>query len=138
MTRRRPSRSAAVSAATVFVLGTAACDTSTSEPAGAMYAYAEVQAIENPTTRAVSTKPFVAFFRANNVGFPNSATVTDQCGIAQVADDRPDPNIPAGFAYLEAGSPVMLTLAGPPRSLPRPQPEPRPPSCLAAPSCSSP
>ena len=117
MTRRRRSSTLASSAA--LVLGAAACDTSTTEPQGATYAYAEVQAIENPTTRALTTKPFIAFFRASNVGFPNSANVSDQCGVANVADDTPDPNIPGGFSYLEGGSPVTLTLAGPPRTLAR-------------------
>ena len=114
---RRPG--AYAPALVLLALASAACNTDVTEPEGPTWAYAELQAVESPTTRVVSTRPFAAFFRAANVRFPDSRTVVDQCVASSSGANAPDPNIPAAFRYMEAGPSVTLTLGTATRTLER-------------------
>lgn len=109
--------------ATLLLGVLAACNTDVTPPEARTFAYAEVQAVEDPETGEVSTRPFIALFKAANVSFPDSRAAGDQCGLALVPDpdEVPDPNIPTAFSYLEAGSSVTLNVSGGggPRSLSR-------------------
>lgn len=108
-------------AALLLAVLTSACNTDVTPPAQSTFAYGELQAIENPTTGAVTTRPFIALFRASNVSFPDSRAAGDQCATLTVPVNPPDPNIPTAFNYIEGGTDVTLTLAGVPRALPKTQ-----------------